>query len=340
MTVPNGAIFEHAIGSTGRFQLRQMSGSIAVRAVEGETVRVHEKSGKSIAEVFQIEAGEGRLTLTSPDRGGIDLIAFGIGRRSSLDIEIEVPPGADVSIETASADVTVAGLSARTKIRTASGDVEMTAMGGKLELDAVSGEVNVTADASLDLRARTVSGDLAVRGPQVRQAVVETTSGDVRVDALLVGDGPFELQTVSGDVTIVGRSGLRVEARTVTGDLRSDLPHRFDKGPGRKQLIVGDGSTTVGFRSISGDLRVVAPRDGSGPSLGWMPTAPTAPLPPRPPTAPVAPSMPGDERLDEHLAERHEAGHEVARLDILHALERGDLSVEVAMERLADIEEA
>ena len=33
-------------------------------------------------------------------------------------------------------------------------------------------------------------------------------------------------------------------------------------------------------------------------------------------------------------------GREVARLDILHALERGDLSVEAAMARLAEIEEA
>jgi hypothetical protein len=336
MTVQNGSTYEHVIGSTGRFQLRQMSGSIDLRAVDGETVRVTEKSGKSIAEVFQVDAGEGRLTLTSPDRGGIDLVVFGIGRRSSLDLEVEVPRQANVSIESASADVTIVGLVARTAVRTASGDVEMRAMGGKLELDAVSGEVSVDADAPIDLRARTISGDLAIHAPQIRQAAVETTSGDVRLDALLTGDGPFEIQTVSGDATIVGRAGLRIEARTVTGDLRSDLPHRFDKSPGRKQLVIGDGATTVGFRSVSGDLRVVAPRDGSATSFSSILAAPAAPMPPTPPVPPVAPSAPAGNGT----AERHEAGHEVARLDILHALERGELSVETAMKRLADIEEA
>lgn len=333
MTVQNGATYEHAIGSTGRFQLRQMSGSIDVRGIDGDTVRIHERSGKSIAEYFQVEAGEGRLSMTSPDRGGIDLVVFGIGRRSSLDLEVEVPRGANVSIESASADVTIAGLVARTMVRTASGDVEMRAVGGKLELEAVSGEVTVNADTVVDLRVRTISGDFEIHAPQLRQAAVETTSGDVRLDALLTGDGPFEIQTVSGDATIVGRAGLRVEAKTVTGDLRSDLPHRFDKSPGRKQLVIGDGATMVGFRSVSGDLRVVAPRDGSTPDLTSLPAAAKPPTPPAPPEAPA---MPGTSVT----AERHEAGHEVARLDILHALERGELSVEAAMKRLADIEEA
>ena len=342
MTVQNGSTYEHVIGAAGRFQLRLMSGSIDVRAVDGETVRVTERSGKSIAEVFRVDAGEGRLSLTSPDRGGIDLVVFGIGRRSSLDLEVEVPRQANVSIESASADVTIVGLVARIAVRTASGDVGMRAVGGNLELDAVSGEVTVNADAPIDIRARTISGDLAVHAPQIRQAAIETTSGDVRLDALLAGDGPFDIQTVSGDATIVGRAGLRIEARTVTGDLRSDLPHRLDKSPGHKQLLIGDGATTLGFRSVSGDLRVVAPRDGSASTLSTVagapaapvaPVAPVRPARPLPPEAPAAPAANG-------VAERHEAGHEVARLDILHALERGELSVETAMQRLADIEEA
>jgi len=167
--------------------------------------------------------------------------------------------------------------------------------------------------------------------------MIETTSGDVRLDAPLTGEGPFEIQTVSGDVTLVGRTGLRIEARTVTGDLRSDLPHRFDKSPGHKKLVVGDGGTTVGFKSVSGDFRVVASRDGGPASLPALPTAPSAPIPPTPPGPPIAPQATSGAN---GTAERHEAGHEVARLDILHALERGELSVEAAMQRLADIEEA
>jgi hypothetical protein len=365
MTVDSSASLQHVIGATGRFQLRQVSGSIEIRAVNGDTARVRERSGKSLHDVFRVETGEGRLTMTSPDRGGIDLVIFGIGRRSSLDLEVEVPRRADVSIETASADVDASGLAGNTRVRTASGDIELTNLSGNLELDAVSGEVDVRADGPLTVRCRTISGDCTLRAPQLGRAVVETTSGDVRLDALLAGSGPFEIQTVSGDVTIVGRTGIRVEARTVTGDLRSDLPHRLDTSPGRKQLIVGDGTTAVAFRSVSGDLRIVAPRDGSPsaaaavqgsspavamPTTPAPPSMPSAPMPPSASSQRVPPSLPdvalGDRDLGAAAFETaepvtgHEAGHEVARLDILHALERGELSVDAAMRRLADIEEA
>jgi len=336
----NSATLAHRIGAHGRFHLRQPSGEITIHGVDGETVRVRDRDGRAIGDSFRVEQGEGSLSLVAPDKFGVDLLLFGIGRRASPDLEVEVPRGADVAIETASATLDASGLVGMTRLRTASGDVTLDAVGGILDLDDVSAEVSISANSPLDLRVRTISGDCAVRSPRLGRALIETTSGDVRVDAVLDGRGPFEIQTVSGDVTIVGRSGIKVEARTVTGDLRSDLPHRRDASPGRKQLIVGDGSVTVSFRSVSGDLRVVGPRD----LLPAVPEAPAGlgavqapPIPPMPPVGtvpdviPEPPVAPTDAR---------ENGREVSRLDILRALERGELSVEAAMARLAEIEGA
>jgi hypothetical protein len=329
----NGAALEHEIGSAGRFHLRQLSGSIHVLGVDGAIARVRERNGRAITEAFQVETGEGSLSLSAPERFGHDVV-FGIGRRSSFDLEIEVPRTAEVSIETASADLDVRGLTRQARIRTASGDVTLEGMAGALELDSVSGEVRIVAAAALDLHARTISGDLSVRAPRLGRAEIGTTSGDVRLDATLAGNGPFAIETVSGDATIVGRMGLRIEARTVTGDLRSDLPHRRDAGPGRKQLVVGDGAIPFSFRSVSGDLRVTTPRDTlpaepAGVAEVAPLTAPTLPADPAPPLAPAtAPGEPGA------------GSREVARIDVLRALERGEMSVEAAMRRLADIEEA
>jgi hypothetical protein len=62
------------------------------------------------------------------------------------------------------------------------------------------------------------------------------------------------------------------------------------------------------------------------------------------PVMPVMPALPDlhvpDDDPPTGPINAHEAGREVARLDILHALERGELSVEAAMQRLAEIEEA
>jgi hypothetical protein len=126
--------------------------------------------------------------------------------------------------------------------------------------------------------------------------------------------------------------GLRIEARTVTGELRSELPHRREAGPGRKQLVVGDGAIPLAFRSVSGDLRVTKPRDSlpagaaaAPPDVTARPAAPLAPI------APVSPVAPNDGSA---------GSREVARIDVLRALERGELSVEAAMRRIAEIEEA
>lgn len=345
-TSTDQASLEQRIGPRGRFHIRMMSGSIRVSAVEGDTVRVRERHGRSLAEAFRIEGGSDSLTMTSNEKfGGVDFIVFSIGRRSSLDIEAQVPSGARVTIETASAEIGVSGMAGPVKLRTASGDVRLDDQRGPVELDAVSGDAQVVATGPLDLRARTISGDLTVRGPRLERATIETTSGDVRLDALLEGPGPFQIQTVTGDATIVGRSGIRVEARTVTGDLRSDLPNRRDTAPGRKMLIVGDGGTPLGFRSVSGDLRVIAPRDAMAPTAAGDRRAPMPPEAPEAPAAqdarhaPAAPVEPAASATETaQLAQA--AGHEVARLDVLHALERGDLSVEAAMARLAEIEEA
>ncbi len=350
-TQSSGATIEHHIGLTGRFHLRQLSGEVSVRGIDGEAVRVRERNGKSVSESFLVEATDGSLSLTAPDKFGFESLIFGIGRRSSLDLEVEVPRGADVSIETASGEITASGLVGMTKVRTASGEVSLDALGGILDLDAVSGDVSISAASALDLRARTISGDCSLRAPSLGRAVIETTSGDIRVDANLTGKGPFEIHTVSGDATIVGRSGMQIEARTVTGDLRSDLPHRLETGPGRRRLIVGDGGVTLGFKSVSGDLRVSAPRDVLAPAQPPTPTPapaipPPAPRPGSPPQAPTAPEPPAPEPPAPEppapltLEDGRDGGQEVARLDVLMALERGDLSVEAAMQRLADIEEA
>ena len=339
-TTTNGAALEHEIGATGTFRLRQLSGSIFLRGVDGGTARVRERNGKSLAEGFQIETGEGQLSLTAPDRVGLNMV-FDIGRRSSFDLEVEVPRGAAVSIESASAELQLADLTNKLRIRTASGDLALDRIAGTLELDAVSGDARIEAAGGLDLRARTISGDVSVRAPRLGKAEIGTTSGDVRVDALLAGDGPYGIETVSGDVTIVGRMGLRIEARTVTGDLRSELPHRRDAGPGRKQLVVGDGSVPFSFKSISGDLRVTTPRD-SLPTGGELdrPVGPATPVPPATTPPPATRDSPAAPEPPAAPTDGAAGGREVARMDVLRALERGELSVEAAMRRIAEIEEA
>ena len=323
-----GTALEHRIGPRGRFVLRFASGEVAVRGGEGDTARVRSLDDRSLSDLFTIETGDDHLELRQTEKFGLGI--FGKGHSAELDVE--VPHGADVTIETASADIEARDLSGTKRFRTASGEVSLKRLAGPVDVETVSGEIDLDGQAPLDLAARTVSGDVEVRVPALRKLDLGTTSGDIRVDAELSGHGPFAIRTISGDAIVVGRSGFRVEAESVTGDLSSDLPGKRESMPGRKVLIVGRPGPTLAFRSVSGDFHVSQPRDAAPQQVegATMPSAdhatPERPVPPAPP-APLAPPSPGD------IAET-----DAARMEILRDLERGDISVAEAVDKLGRLD--
>ena len=320
-----GTALEHPIGPRGRFILKFASGEVAVRGVEGDTARVRSLDERSLADLFTIESGDDRLELRQVERFGLGIF----GRGQSAELDVEVPHGANVTIESASADIEAQDLSGTKKFRSASGEVSLHRLAGLVDVETVSGEIDLDGQAPLDLTARTVSGDVVVRVPILRKLDLGTTSGDVKVDAELTGQGPFAIRTISGDAIVVGRSGFRVEAESVTGDLSSDLPGKRESMPGRKVLIVGRPGPTLAFRSVSGDFHVSQPRDAAPKHVEgatMTTTDQSLPTPPEPP-APMAPLSPAETR-----------DSEAARMDILRELERGEISVAEATEKLGRLD--
>ena len=352
MTQTNANItsLDHQIGPRGRFTLRQASGEVRIRGVEGDRVRVRSlDDDRSLDEMFKVETGDGFVELRQIEKFGLGIKIFS-GGGDSPEIAVEVPHGATVFVETASADLTASDLSGRKEFKTASGDVGLSRLAGTLEVQTVSGDVELEGQAPLDLGLKSISGDMRVRVPQLRRLELGTTSGDLRLDAELSGQGPFAIRSISGDVLIVGRSGFRVEAETITGDLSSELPSKRESAPGRKVMIVGRPGPTLAFRSVSGDLHVVQPRDA-----GFEALAPEAPLAPRPPETPVAPRPPEAPQPPEAPRPPSNAipsGAAAATggadpttdtdspsLEILRELERGEITVAEATDRLGKLDE-
>jgi hypothetical protein len=331
-TAAAGTTLEQRIGPRGRFKLRQASGDIAIRGVEGDTVRVRSLDDRSLSDLFGIEAGDGFLELRQDD--GIGIGRLMVGRSSGADLAIEVPHGATISVDTGSADVTASDLSGEKRFRTASGEITLARLAGAVDVESVSGEIELEGAAPLDLAARSVSGDVRVRVPSIRRLDLGTTSGDVRLDAELSGPGPFAMRSISGDVTVVGRAGFRVEAESITGDLSSDLPSKRESMPGRKVLIVGRPGPTLSFRSVSGDFHVAEPRDAAPPEEA--PREPEPGLEIKAAASPKAEASPASEASAE--AETPPDAEE-RRLEVLRALERGDISVAQATDQLSQLDE-
>jgi DUF4097 and DUF4098 domain-containing protein YvlB len=312
---------DHQIGPRGRFILRHASGEVSIRGVEGDRVRVRVDDEKAFRDRFSVEAGNDSLAIRQNEKLG-----FGIfGRGESVEIEVEVPHGASVSIESQSGDIEATDLSGSKSFRTASGEVVLQRLSGDVEVETVSGDVEIEGPAPLDLKAKTVSGDLEIRVPQLRRLDIGTTSGDMHIDAELRGEGAFAIRTISGDVRLVGRSGMRIEAETITGDLSSDLPSKRESQLGRRVLTIGRPGPTLGFRSVSGDLHVAEPRDAA-PILEEA----TMSEPQADATVGTAAATPVAESSDDV---------EARRLEILRQLERGEISVADAGERLGELDE-
>jgi hypothetical protein len=313
---------QHAIGPVGRLALKVTSATVRVRGVEGETATVRatfdipassEQEADGLLQGVQLiaTAGADELRVQEPGEVGGSAIGALMGRilagRADVDysIEAELPRRAELRLETVSGELTAEDLHGTQRYITVSGDVFIDAAGGDLRVETVSGDVVIRGDHRVAARVNAVSGDLSLAAPVLESLWLQAVSGDVEVEGALSPAGDFRIETVSGDVGIGLVGGATIEVRGISTDISSDVDHRVEGRPDRRRLIIGSGTPTLAFSSMSGDLSVHRPR-----RLRAEPAAPAAASP----TKSVA--------EDEQLA-------------VLQALERGEIDVDEAARRLA-----
>lgn len=316
MTSLIGEQIEHDIGTNGRLAIRGVEGSIDLTAVDGTTVRVEGAGSRPIEDDYRVRRTADSLELAAiEDRG-----PFGLGRAFHRigPITVRVPRAARVWIETASGPIRADGLTGDQHYRSVSGELRIEAAAGSIDLETVSGDVEVEAVDVLRAAVRSVSADLAVRAPTIATLELRTTSGSIRVAGTFIEGGTHAIETVSGDVTLLPVGPVRVQGSTVSGDVESPLAHRSGGKPGRRTIELGEGGPLIGFRSISGDIRV----DAGAPATE-RPTA-TASHDAVPTAVPAQAS--GGQTADD------------ARLRILRELEAAEIDVAEAERRLAELE--
>ena len=324
---------EHPIGPDGRFALRVTSSEAELRGVDGDAVRVRiefeirastDADADAAFEVarFGVERREGALELSEPKRDSprLDAIASLLTRGGAHRVEAivvaEIPRRAAVSYAGVSADLVGTGLRGLQTYRTVSGDLVLSDLGGSVSASGVSGDISLRADDAISLRANTVSGDLSVFAPRIHESRIVTVSGDVELEGDLGTEASHRIETVSGDLSLGVVGGLTLEVRGLSTDVGVSLAHRAEGSRDRRRFVIGDGAASLLFSSMSGDVTAHAAR-----RIGAPP-----PAPPRPPTAPRPPAPPAP-------TSRPPLGDE-DQLEVLRALERGEIDVDEASRRL------
>ncbi|HEX6868665.1 MAG TPA: DUF4097 family beta strand repeat-containing protein [Candidatus Limnocylindrales bacterium] len=323
-----GAGLEHTIGADGIVSIRVRDGDMHLRGVDGDALRIRDRTAGDLDARFEIDLGVGSASLVDRRVSGDD---FGSRGGHAPVLELDLPRGATIVVETVSADIEADGLHGDQRYQTTSGDITLRDIRGRLAIEAVSADLDIRATGTADVTARTVSGDIELRAGTLRSLQVTTTSGDVKVAGRLDGSGPFAIETVSGDAQLAPAGDVRIEMATMSGDLHSEIGGRTEGGRGHRTLVLGSAGPQVTFRSMSGDLNVVKPipviERGSA-RLDPVPSAPPAPEPPTPPTAP-APVDPPEPPRNGAIT----AAYDEARLRILRSLERGEIDVAEAGRR-------
>lgn len=312
---------DHNVGETGRISLNITSGDVRVRGIPGGEAHIRatfEISASSDADAdrifetaqLQVNREDGSVSIEESD-GSHHSVGSMIGRlfagsgHYELTVEADVPIAAQLHLTAVSSDVTVSDLRGEQRYHTVSGDISVNNSGGSVRLETVSGDATVRADEALAVQAQSVSGDLNITSPLLRSLRANTVSGDIQLEAELSAEGDFRAETVSGDLSIGLVGSATFEIHGLSTDVSSELDHRLEGQIDRRRLIIGSGGPRLVFNSMSGDVDIRHPRRISA--------RPAAPKPAPEPTP----------------------AEQASQLDVLRALERGEIDVDEATRRLA-----
>ena len=226
----------------GIVEISNFAGTVDVSGWDQPQVSVHADIPQG-ADKVKISSDRGRTTITvqfpnfSFDANGVRL-------------KVRVPRASEVDVTGVSADVSTTELSgvqrlksvsgsiradiaqADVEAKTVSGDVMLRGQGkpGELHLTTISGSIHLDHGAG-DVEANTTSGDIRMHIDQGRSVRLRTINGDVHLNGSLVKDADVDAQTVSGDVKMhaAAEMGYEYEVTTFSGDIGNCFSVEADK---------------------------------------------------------------------------------------------------------------
>lgn len=322
---PRASAQQSAPAQAGEFPLERRTEAepravVSICLNEGDVI-VH---GWDRNEVRARAEGEGALRLLTPnvrpaprvevlvsDEKGEEPDAGHCG--SNETVELTVPRGATVEVESRSGHVEVADV-AEARVKVLSGDVDVRRVSRAVQVSCLSGDVSVS-DSAGPVRVESVSGDVEARNVRMTSAgdnfEAKSTSGDVTIEG--VGHGHVSGAAVSGQILYTGAlaRGGSYDFRTISGDVTLELPSDASFNLHAKVVVSGEIVTDFPVKTLA-----ITPSDDSA--------APPAPPAPPVPGADVPPAPPAPGRKGPKVKPPHR-DHESARLD--GTVGRGDAVV-------------
>ena len=248
-------------GDVRSLAVRLVAGHVDVVTTDGPTARVEVTEVDNDPVTVSID-DEGRLVVRHMKLSWDGILGWFKAERRRAVVSVAVPVDCDTSIGLVSADAVVAGVHGKVDVRSVSGGLTLDDVTGNVRVESVSGDVEARGLAG-SIGLKSVSGGLTVVDGSPAQVRADSVSGDVALDLQSPGLIDINVKTVSGDVNVrvPERTGLDVDVASTSGDLACAFDGLDrDSRPGAKRLhgAVGDASGRLRGRTVSGSVALLA----------------------------------------------------------------------------------
>ena len=201
----------------------------------------------------------------------------------SSDLQISVPRGSSLSINTVSADQIIKDVRGSQRLQAVSGMIQTELYNEDLEVKSVSGDVSirgtngkgvlrlttVSGDARMqdigsEMDLNTVTGDMEVRVKELSRARIKTTNGNLQMrTAGLTRDARIDAEGINGDLRFRFPRTLDAEfdIETFNGDIENCFgpePRRSrEYGPGNElRFKEGNGDARIRIKALNGTVEI------------------------------------------------------------------------------------
>lgn len=238
------------------------------------SVNLHSGNGRQVLVVMTSRSPKIEVDhTTTPDKKRVEIVSHvkpeqkPTAEEARVDFDISVPTGISVTVSTATAPITVDGISGEmVSLSSDTGQITVRNLAkAHVRVRSVTAPVNLAAIDGGDVEITTAGGAVQmanVSGPLVN---VGTTSGNITYQGDCSGGGAYKLTTYSGviDVTLPETASVDLSARSVNGEVKNDFPLQQKAHtsfvPKSGSSFAGtsrSGSSSLELQSFSGRIRV------------------------------------------------------------------------------------
>lgn len=236
-----------AAESTVSVALCVLAGSVNVQAWDRQEVMARSNEGARIElrrEVSNRPASKVQIVVIDQE----DELRTKSGCQASSDIEINVPRGAAVQVQTRDGDIMISGVSTAyagtqngeihiervsrvIEVGSIGGSVTVLDSSGRMDLNSIGGNVVVTNAKPVDpedaFEVNSVSGDIELERVTHARMNLRSVNGNMRMTGPLASGGRYGINTMSGDVTLSlpADASFRLQAKiSSAADIITDFP--------------------------------------------------------------------------------------------------------------------